>query len=148
MLACLRGWVAKKMGWLAPHEGRPSVFLHVAIQFCLTIKREGRHGNLPLACFCPERAAPRVVHSSAQTNKRDVRQSAALGRSGLGRSRSLHAMSQPNDARCSAPVCSTHMLDRQSTCRAGDRDFHWTAKRSVTRISDDDSREKRKARLT
>jgi len=55
-------WPDKEMTGLAPHDGspdRPEVFSDAAIQVCLTIKGEGRPGNMPVTCFSPERAKPR-----------------------------------------------------------------------------------------
>ena len=52
LLICLD----KDMTWLAPHDGspgRPAVFSDAAIQFCLTIKGEGRPENSPVDCFQP-----------------------------------------------------------------------------------------------
>lgn len=41
-------WLDKEMTWLAPRDGRPSVFSDAAIRFCLTIKvlaTDDRHGG-------------------------------------------------------------------------------------------------------
>jgi len=49
-------WLDKEMAWLAPHDGspgRPAVFSDAAIQFCLTIKGEGRPDNSPVDCCQP-----------------------------------------------------------------------------------------------
>ena len=49
-------WLDKDMTWLAPPDGspgRPAVFFDAAIQFCLTIKGEGRLENSPVDCFQP-----------------------------------------------------------------------------------------------
>jgi hypothetical protein len=49
-------WLDKAMSWLARPEGslgRPAVFSDAAIQFCLSIKGEGRPGNSPVDCFQP-----------------------------------------------------------------------------------------------
>ena len=65
-------WLDKEMAWLAPHDGspgRPAVFSDAAIQFCLTIKGEGRLGNDPVDRFSPERAEPRDG-SSCRSGKR------------------------------------------------------------------------------
>jgi len=60
-------WVDKNMIWRAPRDGRlgrPPVFSDAAIQFCLSIKGEGRPGNDPGDRFSPERAETRVRSSS------------------------------------------------------------------------------------
>ncbi len=49
-------WLDKEMAWHAPHDGRPGrppVFSNAAIQFCLSIKGEGRPENSPADCFQP-----------------------------------------------------------------------------------------------
>jgi hypothetical protein len=60
-------WVDKDMTWLAPREGRPArppVFLNAAIQFCLSIARQG------IAQQCPERDQG-AVQAAAPANDRD-----------------------------------------------------------------------------
>ena len=59
-------WVDKDMAWRAPRDGRPGrppTFSDAAVQFCLSIKGEGRPGNAPVARFSPERAEPRTGSS-------------------------------------------------------------------------------------
>ena len=60
-------WIDEDMTWRAPRgglPGRPPVFSDAAVQFCLSIKGEGRPGNAPVARFSPERAEPRTGSSS------------------------------------------------------------------------------------
>jgi hypothetical protein len=70
-------WLGKDKTWLALPDGksgRPAVFSDAAIQFCLTIKGEGRSEN-----------SPGEVQAAAQTDDRDGGQPAGVGRPGLGR---------------------------------------------------------------
>ncbi len=49
-------WLDREMAWLAPPEGRPGrppLFSDAAIQFCLSIKGEGRPENGPEDRFQP-----------------------------------------------------------------------------------------------
>ena len=56
-------WFDPEMVWTPPpngKRGRQQQFSDAGIQTCLTLKGEGRLGNMPLACFSPEREEPRA----------------------------------------------------------------------------------------
>ena len=61
---CLTIWFDPAMNWTPPatgKRGRQQQYSDAAIQTCLTMEGEGRPGNMPVACFSPERAEPRAV---------------------------------------------------------------------------------------